>query len=259
MKLPKPNQVVEVKNKNPDKLFIFSHPKVGKTSLVAGLPNHLLIDVEGGSKFVSGTKINVTEMAEKENISLLKALKEVANSIREANKEAGKKIYDYGIIDTATKLEEVAKDLAGILYKTTPMGKSWNGSDITTLPNGAGYNWLRLAYQRIYQDFEGLFNKCFIMLGHVKNASINKDGKDLAAKDINLTGKLKTIVAADADAIGFLYRKKGEPINILSFKTSENDLATGARPPHLRGKEFEISKLVDDNIVETYWEQIFIE
>jgi hypothetical protein len=37
----------------PENLIIFGLPKCGKTTELAKLPNHLLIDVERGSKYVA--------------------------------------------------------------------------------------------------------------------------------------------------------------------------------------------------------------
>jgi len=68
---------------------------------------------------------------------------------------------------------------------------------------------------------------------------------------------LKTIVAAGADAIGYLFRDKENNQNIISFKSHEQDLASGARPPHLRNQEFIISELKGNKII-TYWDKIFI-
>lgn len=257
--LPKPNQTIKSNTQNPRKLFIFGPPKTGKTELCTHLPNHLLIDLEDGSEYVSGTKINVVKEAKEAGVGVLDILKQITDSIAEENRKNGGPIYDYGILDTSTALEEQAKELALMMYKSTNIGRSFKGTDIYNLPQGAGYGWTREAFQKIYSSFEGLFAKSLILLGHVKSASIVKDGKDLSARDINLTGKLKTIVAADCDAIGYLYRNKGTNENILSFKTNEQDLATGSRSPHLRGNEFLISELQDDDTLITHWDKIFLD
>jgi hypothetical protein len=59
-----------------------------------------------------------------------------------------------------------------------------------------------------------------------------------------------------SDAIGYLYRR-GDT-NILSFKTKD-DVSCGARPIHLKNKEFEISKINEDGSVTVDWSQIFID
>lgn len=252
-------QFSEQKLTNPRKLFLFSHTKVGKTELVSALPNNLVIDTEDGSEFVSGFKFNVMKYGKMNNMQPTKVLRELAEQIQKENTAKGDYVYDYITIDTATGLEKYARVLATHLYKQTQMGKSYKGEDVVSeLPQGAGYDYLRKAFDRLYGMFTGVSRYGLIITGHVKNASINKDGKELQARDIQLTGKLKTILAQDCDAIGYLYRNK-ENMNevIVSFKTNELDLATGARAKHLRGQEFVISELKDDQFT-FYWDKIFI-
>lgn len=249
-----PTKIVPASTKSPRKLFIFSAPKVGKTSLLVQLPNALLLDFEDGSEFVEGFKINMIQKSIEENKPLLTIIKEVAGELQQSSHK-----YDYIILDTATALEDVARDLALILYKATPMGKSYTGANVLDLPNGGGYMYLREAFEKLYALFKPHAKKCLILAGHIKKASILKDGKELQARDVDLTGKLKQIVCSEADAIGFLYRKKDSNENVLSFKTSEQDLATGARPVHLRGQEIVISELKENNVLVTHWDKIFID
>lgn len=118
--------------------------------------------------------------------------------------------------------------------------------------------YVRDAFQKLYEMFKPYAKKCLIIVGHIRTASINKDGKELQASDLDLPGKLRQMVCSDADAIGFLHRNKNNPQNILSFKTSEQDLATGARPDHLKMQEFVISEMIDGKLI-TYWDKIFID
>jgi hypothetical protein len=248
-----PTEIDNAVKVSPRRMFIFSQPKTGKTSVAANLPNSLLIDAEDGSEFVKARKINIHKIAKQESKHPLKVLKEVSDAL--AKKEV---VYDYIIIDTATALENLAWELALIRYKESPIGKNFTGKDVSTLANGAGYSWLRNAFDEIYSMFDKHATKCLVLLGHAKTASILKDGKELNAKDINLTGKLKFAVTSNMDAIGYLYRDKESNSNILSFKTEEQDLATGARPEHLRDKSFVISEFKEGDLI-TYWDKIFID
>lgn len=190
---------------------------------------------------------------------MISAMRDVIVALSEAKRKNNNiPVYDYLIIDSATELEDMAKNLAGQMYKATPQGKTWTGTDITTLPNGAGYNYVRQAFDRLYNSFDGLYNKSLILIGHVKSASILKNGMELQAKDINLGGKLKFIVAADMDGIAYMFRKQNSNENILSFKTSEQDLATGSRCKHLAGKEFLISEKSPEGVLTTHWDKIFV-
>jgi hypothetical protein len=255
-----PTQRQTASRVNPKKMFLFSHTKVGKTTAISMLPNNLHIDLEDGSGFVDGLIINVVEQHKKTGLSYLAILGNIVTQIEEANKKNGSPVYKYITIDTSTALESVARLYATKLYKESPMGKNFNGKDVVTeLPNGAGYGWLRTAFDAIYSKFDGLASECLIVLGHVKVASINKDGKDLQARDIELTGKLKGMICADVDAIGYIYRSKEDPTKtIVSFKTDETDLATGARPEHLRQQEFVLLEQNPDKTFTSHWDKIFI-
>jgi hypothetical protein len=251
----------------PKRLFIFSHPKIGKTSNLAQLPNSLLIDLEDGAEAYESASINVRKVAlQHTNNDLLAALMLIKDQLLKENTEAKKQVYDFVIIDTTTAMENLARGLALSMYKSSNAGSKFKGTDVVTeLEYGAGYEWLRNAFVRIYNAFQATAGKCLILSGHVKFSSINKDGKNLQANDVQLTGKLKQIVCSDADAIGFMYRKivKNEDgtektlQNILSFKTNELDLATGARSEHLANQEFVISEKEGKGKVITHWDLIF--
>lgn len=241
--------------KDPRKLFIYANYKVGKTSLVQSLDDYQAIDLEGGSSFFDGNYVDVLAIAKENDVSKLKALNLVFEALQKEVEKRGSKIK-YGVIDTATALEDVAKEYGGIMYKKTPMGKDWKGTDVTQLPHGAGYPILQAAFQEIYNMFLLYFDR-LILLGHLKNSSITKDGKELAAADVNLTGKLKHLVCADADAIGYLYRKEANK-NFISFKKmSDTDIVTGTRCAHLADQEFLFSEKAEDGTIKTYWDKIY--
>lgn len=245
----------------PPTMLIFGQPKVGKSSLVSALPKSLIIDLEEGAGYYENAHINVKKLCRENSTpekayGPVQALKEISDSIKKESIN-GISPYDFVIIDTTSVLEDIATSYATTLYKNTVMGKGFTGKDVVMeLPNGNGYGFLRKAFLEILKWFNGTANKSIILIGHVKTASIHKDGKDISAKDINLSGKLKIAVCADSSATGFLYRDKDSKKNILSFKTSETDLATGSRLPYLANKEFVISEMTEQGLV-TNWEVIF--
>jgi hypothetical protein len=251
MNLPEYKNVIE---SNPRRIFIFSHTKVGKTSLLSALPNNLIIDTEDGSEFVSGIKFNLIKECAQTGKGPYSILKELATKIKE-----DKKFYDYISIDSVTGLEDTARGMATYIYKKSNAGKNFDGIDVVSeLPSGSGYEWLRIAFKMLYDVFNGCYSKSMIITGHIKLTSITKQGKEIQAKDIQLTGKLKTLICQKADAIGFIYRNKDKAENIITFKTNEADLATGARPDHLKNSEFVISELKDSKLI-THWDKIFLE
>lgn len=240
MTIELPLTKVEATTKSPETLIIFSAPKAGKTTLAAELPNNLIIDLEKGSNFVSAIKIKANTYQE-------------LNEICEEIKKKGKP-YRYITIDTATALEDMCGGLALKLYQLTPMGRSYTG-DILNLPNGAGYKYLRDAFQMMIDRVRDCAER-IILLGHVKDKTLEKDGKELVARELALTGKLASITCAHADAIGFLYREENKCI--ITFETNSG-LICGARPEHLRNRQFVLSEQDQHGKTKVYWDRIFID
>lgn len=237
-----PKEKVKALSKSPRKTIIFSKPKMGKTSLAAELPNSLIIDLERGSDFLDAVKVTCN----------------TTNDIKEVCREVIKqgKPYQYGIVDTITKLEDICLPLAKQFYMATPMGKNFTGESVLTLPNGAGYLYLRQAFFEVLSWIEKSFPRV-ILLGHLKATMIEKDGKEVTAKDLDLGGKLKSMTSADVDCIGLLYRKSPTEC-MITFKTTD-DVICGARPQHLKNQEFVISELSSEGEFKTYWEKIFVD
>jgi hypothetical protein len=224
---------------DPGKLIIYSKPKTGKTSLLAELENNLIIDLENGTQYYDALKVNINSVQE---------LMDLIKSIIAAGRP-----YKYITLDTLTKLEDLALPYALTLYKQTPMGKSFTGLNVLDLPNGAGYKYLRDAMTNLLNAIYKCADRV-ILLGHLKTTNIEKNGKEVSAKELDLTGKIKSMVSADVDAIGLLYRGEDNK-NILSFKTTD-DVICGARPVHLKDQEIIISELVDGKFI-THWDKIY--
>jgi len=125
MSIVLPTSKVKAGRVNPKRLVIYSKPKTGKTTCYAGLEGNLILDLENGTDFIDALKVPITN---------LQQLLDTGKAIREAGKP-----YKYITIDTVTALEDMIGPLAIKLYKATSMGKNWEGDNITTLPNGAGY------------------------------------------------------------------------------------------------------------------------
>jgi energy-coupling factor transporter ATP-binding protein EcfA2 len=246
MEIKLPTGKVPAAHKSPKNLIIFSKPKAGKTTLLSQLDNCLILDLENGSDYVDAMKVKATSLAE---------IKQIGAAIKDAGNP-----YQYVAVDTITALEEMCIPYAEELYARSPMGKNWltegkskHGS-LLNLPNGAGYPWLREAFVKVI-DYIKTWAPRTILVGHVKDTLLEKNGSNFTSLDLALTGKLKLIATSNSDAIGYLFRKGNK--NILSFKTTD-EIACGARPEHLRNKEIEVSELVDDTVV-VNWDKIFID
>lgn len=238
MSIVLPTNKVKASRVNPKRLIVYSKPKTGKTTAFAGLKDNLIIDLENGADYVEALKLKANNLQE---------LKEIGKAIREANNP-----YKYVTIDTVTALEDMVMPLAISLYQKTPMGKNYSGDSILTLPNGAGYLYVRQAFFQVL-DFIDTLAPHIILSGHIKDKQVDDKGEMVLSANIDLTGKIKSLICANADAIGYMYRKGNE--TILSFKTNE-EVTCGARPEHLRNEEIVISEMKDGEIV-THWDKVY--
>lgn len=241
---------------NPKRLIIFSQPKIGKTEALSRLENNLILDLEDGSGYVKGLKVNVLGLAKKENVKPIHALKQVIDKIRETNAKKNGYAYKYITIDTISALEDnYALDLALKLYKDTPMGRNFQGEDVRNLPNGAGYGPLRQAVLMILNELDQLCDT-LIILGHTKDKLVETEGKEMTTRGLDLAGRLSSIVCSQSDAIAYLYRKDNK--TIANFRPSES-LAVGARPLHLKNKEIVILESDAEGNFTSYWGEIFLD
>lgn len=133
------------------------------------------------------------------------------------------------------------------------MGKNWEGTNILTLPNGAGYLYLRQAFFKVIGWVESVCPNV-ILVGHVKDTQLEKAGTEFNLKDLDLIGKVKRIASADSDAIGYVFRN-AENQTVINFGTGD-EMLCGARPEHLSGKEIIVAEKVDGKFV-SYWDRIY--
>ena len=239
MSIVLPTSKVKAERVNPKRIIIYSKPKTGKTTAYAGLEDNLIIDLENGADYVEALKVKVSSL--QELLDTGKAIKAAGNP------------YKYITIDTVTALEDMIMPLAIKLYRQTSMGKNYDGDNVTTLPNGAGYLYIRQAFFQVL-DFIDTLAPTIILSGHIKDKVVDDKGEMVMSANIDLTGKIKSLICANADAIGYMYRKGNQ--TILSFKTSE-EVTCGARPEHLRNEEIVISEMID-GVVKTSWNKVFV-
>lgn len=252
MKLPSEKQ--KASRVNPKTMVIFSQPKMGKTTVVAGLDNCLTIDLEQGSDFVDILKVDIISEAKRENKLPIIVLKELINTIEAANNEKKGYVYQYISIDTVTALEAIVLPLANKMYRDTPMGRNWVGNDVTTLPNGAGYRFTRMALSEVLTSLQKICDT-LIILGHTKDKMVEKEGKEMTERGLDLTGKMASIVCSQVDAIGYMFREDND--TIINFQASES-LLCGARSEHLKGAEITVATSDDQGKITIDWSKIFI-
>jgi GTPase SAR1 family protein len=242
MPITLPKEITPPSRVWPTKLLLYGQPKVGKTTILSKLPGCLIVELdEGGADYIPGMKVQINNVAE---------FDELCTELIKNNKP-----YEFVALDTATKLEEWCEAVATEDYLKSGMASKEfkaSGASVLTLKSGdfsPGYQWLRAAFQRkIGRLMRGCNN--LIIIAHLRDKFLKaldttekgKADSNVYSRDIDLTGKIKTMMTTGADAIGFLYRSTNPATNEqklkVSFKTLEA-VNCGTRSPHLVGVEKE--------------------
>lgn len=225
---------------DPRNLVIFGVPKVGKTTVLSTLDNCLILDFENGSVYVDALKIQVESFPQ-----LMEILKEI--------KTQGCP-YDFIAIDTISAFVDFIKPKALQMYKDTPQGKNFEGTDVLQAGHGAGYAILWTAIEKVLDLIQSV-TKQVIIVGHLKNsASDDGDAGDMV-KTLDLPGNAKRALARNSDAIALLYRDEDSN---LCFNFEAFGAECGARPQHLANKKIIVAEY--DQETETFtshWERIY--
>lgn len=234
-----PSKKIIAIRQDPRILIIFSKPKAGKTTALSLLNNNLIIDLESGTEYIDALKIEA------------KSVKDILEICKEIKKQ--EKPYKFITLDTLTALEDIAKPYALQLWKNSPMyTDKYVVKDITQVPNGSGYSFLREAIERVIGWLKEVCDQ-IILVCHSKDASITNT--ELVVKDIDLTGKVGRILASQCDAIGYLYRDD-EDNTILSFNSKDKFAECKARPKHLTGKDIILIENVNGELI-PHWDRIY--
>jgi hypothetical protein len=245
---------------DPAILIVYGAKKVGKTGEIMKLPGCCDLDGENGTDIYQGKKLKFSSIKELDDI--LAAIRTEGARRVEANKVARLKKepepypgdgifpYRYLALDTIDSLEEKVIPWKTTEYKASTLGKKFEGDSIMDLDHGGGYYHLREGVKKKVLDIAACC-KTLIIVSHLAEKETNKGGVVVTSQDISLTGKLAQIIAAMADAIGYMYRKPGAPGTpdkmFISFRTTEG-VTMGARQKHLAGQTFEFD-----------WSKIFID
>lgn len=251
-----PKDIVKSTRINPKSMVLFAKPKVGKTEMAASLPNSLLIDLEDGSEYVDAMKVNVLAVARSSGKTPLMVIQELVQELKQSNNEKGDYVFKYGILDTVTAAEEMVLPLAGDLYRNTPQGRNFQGNDVRQLPNGAGYQYTREALWMFIDMFRGLFDTV-IILGHLRDKFIEKDGKEMTERGLDLAGKSGPLLCSQVDAIGYVYRD-ADGDTAINFRPSES-ITCGSRSEHLKDQDnIKIITKNEEGKLQVDWSKIFL-
>lgn len=260
-----PTKRSEPENYNPAMVVFFGKPKSGKSTLMASLDDNLILDCEDGYRALPVMKIQVRTS---------KDFFDVKNLLQKKMETEGKKPYRFITIDNATRLETYSLGLAAYKYRNTSMGQGWGmlkdskgmpllkdgkpvpdpKADVRLLPNGAGWLYCRQAIKEMIDMFRP-YCDTLILVAHVKDKQIKRDGKEMSEMSVDLAGKAADIICGEADAIGFIYREGNK--TYISFEGGD-DTIKEARPLHLRGKKFCVAESDENNNVKVDMSKIFI-
>lgn len=239
-----PTEITQATNRDSRYMILFGKPKVGKTTICAALKDSLIIDLEDGSWHVDCKSIRASKVSE---IGL------IIQAIKAKKQETGEWPYKFIIVDSVTRLEEMAEELALQLYKSDPIGKNFQGTEILKLPNGAGYRWLREAMNKVIDSLREIAPH-LILIGHTKLSMVRKEDVEVSEMSIDLTGKISEQLLGEADTVGYVYRDKNETrINFMAG----DDCIVGSRVEHVRNKDIVIAKSDENDKVIVDWSQIY--
>lgn len=196
---------------NPKILLIYGAPKVGKTTMLSKLDNCLVLDTESGSHMLEGYFHGVNSKEE-----MISFYKDAASGHE----------YEYFALDTIDRLVE---------WTTKDVCKECRVDDIADLPYGKGYGMVR---ERVMNNIKKLQSLCpkTIVVGHRKTAAAVDNSTAVDPESLDLSGKLKNQLMAQADAIGYMYRDEEDSL-MISFQPG-TALEAGSRCNHLKGQVF---------------------
>lgn len=219
-----PSKKTKAVIQDPKFLLLYGSPKAGKTSTLAKLDNCLIIDTEQGTDYVEALKVNINSLTAYTTMSKAFAATDVK--------------YDYIALDTIDNLATWVEQY---------VCKQNNVATIGDMEYGKGFALVREAVIKAIMKLQEFASKGIIVVGHTKtNTIIDEDhNKVINMNELNLTGKLKNELMANADAIGFVFREEGKLK--ISFKSGEV-ATTGSRCHHLA-----------DQILEFNWKNIYID
>lgn len=229
--LPEPGKPVVEREINPGKLLLYGPRKLGKTSFLDTLPRGeaLTLDYERGTVFLTdpmSIPVNsVPALYETRDAIIQKAM-----GLPKVN---GKAPFPYKWVahDTITSLEELVEKHATAIYNKEMKGSKdfKEVESVEDLAWGAGWGKIRRGVIKAVNDI-GAVCRYQIIVAHLKETEIDKEGLVVSSKDISLHNKLRDIIASRVDAIGYM-KWVGKEL-MISF-TAAGESKGGARCPHL--------------------------
>lgn len=247
MPLTEPNTVNPAKRINPRFLFFYGKEKTFKTTIAAQLPYSYLcvLQHEGaGADYIEYKGHTFGSLDEFE-----KALPTLRGWYKEGK-------FKYLVIDTADALVSWLENRATDRYGKT-VNKEKVGLVATVLEIGYGKGTDMLA-QMLKDLWAELLTCCdgLVMIGHCK--SFEKTEQVTEAKDIDLPGKLRNLVAYRACATAYCFLREENGVKKAWFTFEPSDKVNGgARIPRLAGKRLCVGEMKEGKLVAD-WSGIYL-
>ena len=184
--------------------------------MLSKLDDCLIIDTEKGTNMLEAYVQEVNNREE-----LIQTLKDAMEGHE----------FKYIAIDTIDKIATWAEQA---------VCEEESVSAVQDLAFGKGFGLVREKVLNTVSILKTIFPHV-IIIGHRKWARAVVDSKAIVEPEsLDLTGKLKNMLMADCDAIGYVYRDEEKGDFMVSFKANES-LEAGSRSPHLKGKEMKLN------------------
>lgn len=237
---------------NPSSVILYGLSKSGKTTSLVQLDDHVILDLRNETDFVECNRVKIKSLDD------LKDFVVEINTIKAEENDS----YKYIIVDNATEMEDFMAQYALEEFKdkgTSIKEEEKAGlNSIFDLARGAGELWYRDAWKRWLKILED-YCDTLILICHVKDSEVAKvEVKDevVDVMDIQLRGKLATILPSLVSATGFVFRDITDTM-CITFKS--NTTSTGSRCRHLANKTFQIMPSVPEGEPEIAdWSKVFI-
>lgn len=167
-------QVTTGKKKTPQRIGLYGTGGIGKSSLAALAPNPIFIDLENGSHALDVTRISGISRYE---------------DVRALLQDATLRQYGTAIIDTGTKLQELAVDF---VLRSKSIDKSGNkAQSIEDYGFGKGVTYAYEAMNLVLSDLDKLAEAgvhVVVVCHDIVNKAPNPSGEDFIRYEPNLMG-----------------------------------------------------------------------
>lgn len=237
-----PSEPIQPTKVSPAVMIIYGATKIGKARVLADLEKNLILDLERGAETYKCIRIRMD------------SYEEFIDATSSLSEEENKGKFTFLTIDTIDRLVE---------WLEIEVVNDWNESQkrvkepvyvkvYSEIPYGKGYDLVRLKMRK-WTNYLRKQVPHLILVGHLKRTIIGETTVEIDEANLDLTGKLRNLVFADADLIAYAFRKENE----LKFSFKPSNITGGGRIPKLDGKIITISKKDEKGKIKTDWKQIF--